>query len=235
MESRMMVETSPEGAVASWLRIVSDPVKAGSLHGLLRGFCHDCRNDLNSLKMSLYLARRGADGADPAIWDEFEPRYRAVERLFERLQAIYWPMVPETVRMPLEMLVEERRPRWSEALSRNGRALALDPPGSPTVGDFDPVRLGEGLDAFVSWRAAVGERGRPARLRWGADDGQFHLVWSEPGARALEARDAADDQHEPLALPLLARIVSAHRGAVEVASDDGLQIHLRWPLVGSAS
>ncbi len=230
-----MAGPSAEGAVASWLRIVSDPVKAGSLHGLLRGFCHDCRNDLNSLKLSLYLARRGAEGSDPSIWDEFEPRYRAVECLFERLQAIYWPMVPETVRLPLELLVEERRPGWVESLSRNGRALGLDPPEAPTVGDFDPIRLGQGLDAFVSWRAAVGERGRPARLRWGAEAGQFHLVWSEPGARALEARDAADDQREPLALPLLARIVSAHRGAVEVTSDDGLQVHLRWPLDGRPS
>src|SRR4051812_32890297 len=102
MESLMTAESPAGGAVASWLGIVSAPMRVVSLHEVLRGFCHDCRNDLNSLKLSLYLARSGAEGSDPSIWDEFEPRYRALESLFERLQMIYWPMVPETVRLPLE-------------------------------------------------------------------------------------------------------------------------------------
>jgi hypothetical protein len=232
MELLTMEESSSEGSMSSWLRVASDPSQAVALHAIFGDFCHQYRNNLHALKLSLYLARKAAKTSDASIWDQFDPGYAALERLVDRLQTIYRPMELDLVRLPLEMLVAERRRSWIDGFVKHGRSLDLEPPATDTIGYFDPIRLAMGLEAFVTWRAGAGEPGRPARLTWKSEGDNFHLVWSEPGARAIDALDELKDQREPLALPLLARIISAHQGTVELASDDGLKVHLRWPRSG---
>src|SRR4051794_39610109 len=78
-----------EGLSSSLLQIVHDPERVDRLRDSLRGFCHQSRNSLNGIKMSLYLFRREARGALPECWDEVETIYQDVVSLFDRLQTIY--------------------------------------------------------------------------------------------------------------------------------------------------
>src|SRR4051812_10760623 len=59
MESVMSKVVEGNRLTSSLCRIAADPAQVGTLYEILGGYCHQCRNTLNSLKLSLYLARRG--------------------------------------------------------------------------------------------------------------------------------------------------------------------------------
>jgi len=221
---------SDETLTAALFRLVSDPAQVSGLHEILGVFCHHCRNTLNGMKLTFHLVKRGPPQSIPEGWGELEARYQELEQLVDRIQLICRPMALSPIRTSLGLLLEERRGSWAEALSRRDRRLEWVPPSEPAVGDFDPLRLGQGLDALVAWRSEVGEPGRPVQLRWTADDGHFQLVWEEPGVVGLEPSAGGADRFESLALPLMARVIAAHRGTLDVANRDGLRVSLRWPL-----
>lgn len=214
----------------SLIDVVANPLKVSALHDILGGFCHQCRNTLNSLKLSLYLAKRDPSHATTAYWGELEERYRAVERLFDRLQAICRPMTLTPIKASLSLIMEERGPGWIEAMAARGRCLTLMPPTETDVGEFDPVRLPEGLGTFILWRAEVGETGQPAQLRWGTREDQFVIDWDEPTALGLAGPAEASDQTDPLALPFLVRVIAAHGGTLTLDNHDGLHLGATWPL-----
>jgi hypothetical protein len=127
-----------------------------------------------------------------------------------------------------------------ETFAARGRSLELKAPRSADVGDYDPHYLGLALDSFVNWRAAVAPRGDSARLSWRARNGAFHLEWVEtrgpgPAERRGEPRGAETPSEldplpaEPLALPLLTRIVSVHGGTLEQVKASGRHLRLTWP------
>ena len=221
---------------ASLLRVAGDPAQVVRLHELLGGFCHQCRNSLNSLKMGLYLAKRSEGGAPQAIWAQLEAHYQAAERIIDRMQQICRPMPLSLVRLPLTLFLEERRELWTRVLEEQGRSLEVRVAGDPNqqtdvVGHYDPSRLGTGLDAFVAWRAWAGGPGDPLRLTWGVPDGQFQLQWQEPSRGSHRPSASQSTAADPLALPMLARVISEHCGSVNVRNDeDGIHLDLRWPL-----
>jgi hypothetical protein len=157
--------------------------------------------------------------------------YREVEHLFDRLQTICRPMSLAVVRMSLSLLMEDRRKQWVEQFTARGRALELVRVGESDVGDYDPQSLGIALDALVAWRAAAGASGQGARLRWGARQGRFEIEWIERGARDRRASPRDDDGREPLALPLLGRVVAAHGGTLELLGRAGRHLRFFWPQV----
>jgi hypothetical protein len=229
MESVMSKVVEGNRLTSSLCRIAADPAQVGTLYEILGGYCHQCRNTLNSLKLSLYLARRGGAPDTSTIWDELEPRYQAVERLFDRLQMICRPMMLSPSRLPLALLIEEHRPKWDALLAEHGRRLELLPPRKPVVGDYDPYRLGQGLDALVALCAEQGESDAPIGLHWSSVGSQIQLEWDDSeisGSGASEHFDASD----PFALPFLARIISAHGGTLDVSLDQGLRLLCRWPI-----
>ncbi len=115
----------------------------------------------------------------PPCWVELEQTYQEIERLFDRLQMIYRPLSVTMVRSPLGQLVAERLPSWRSWFTPNGLTLEVDPPEQEVPGDFDPMHLGLGLDAFVAWRAVqCSAMGNP-RLSWRIDAGCFEIAWSE--------------------------------------------------------
>ena len=68
------------------------------------------------------------------------------------------------MRLPLALLLEDRRRSWLETFAGEGRTLELIVPGRDELGDFDPQCLGQALDAFVAWRASAVDGGSTARL-----------------------------------------------------------------------
>jgi hypothetical protein len=220
--------------------VVDDPERIEQLRYLLRSFNHCCRNSLNGLKMSLYLSKRQWNGATPPCWVELEQTYQQIERLFDRLQVIYRPISVTMVRCPLGQLVAERLPSWRSKFTRIGRTLEVDPPRQDVSGDFDPMHLGLGLDAFIDWRAEKNSGAGNPRLSWRIDADFFEIAWSEGhapgpgGCPKREARPTADETSrcgavDCLALPLLARIVSAHGGSQETTPEPHFGLKLRWP------
>ena len=234
-----------EGLAESLTRIVGDPAQIEALHKVLGPYCHQSRNILNSLKISLYLAHRKETPEEDAtgLWEDVEERYRALEGLFDRLQMMWRPLNLAPVPMSLSLLLEDRRKAWVADFAAHGRVLRMSALGKADPGAYDPHRLGLSLDAFVAWRASAGERGRDAELHWSTRGGQFRVEWLEPptlskesaeegaGEGAPPATAGAPDRSEPLALPYLGRVIAAHGGIMELLEPAGSHLRLSWPLV----
>lgn len=223
------IESAPTDEIsASLSRIVGDPARVDSLHELLGPFSHKSRNILNCLKMSLYLARHDQQPPDAVDWDNLERAYLKVEQLFDRLQSICRPMPLTLVRLSLSLLIEDRAGSWRDRYAARERSLEIIPPGEEDVGDFDPQSLGQALDTFVIWRAQAVATG-DARLRWWTERGLFHLEWTDAGVGSVRSDGIALVDREPMALPYLARVVAAHRGAMDLPDSSGRHVHLSWP------
>jgi len=206
---------------------------------MLGRFSHRCRNSLSGIKMGLYLFKREAEGPMHRSWIELAQNYEEIERLFDRLQVLYRPVCVTMIRSPLGLLVTERMPSWGSLFSRKGRALDIDRPNQDESGDFDPMYLGLGLDAFIAWRAEAGHPNWQSCLSWRIADGCFEVTWNEvpPGSHSPGEQDEVGIAQGPrpsvrvdtLALPLLARVVAAHGGYLETTSESAFAIKLRWP------
>jgi hypothetical protein len=220
-----------QGLAEVLCRIVADPAQVDWLHQSLGPFCHEGRNILNVLKMSLYLARRhdALAAGDGGVWNDVEQHYQAVEEFFDRLQMLWRPISLAPVPMSLSLLLEDRRPAWDTEFAARGRILEMSNPGAADAGQYDPHWLGRALDGFVVWRAGAGLRGGEARLNWWTDGGRFHLEWREPPGES-DSR-SPQDRPEPLALPLLTRVIAAHGGVLDLLAAGGGHVRMSWPQV----
>jgi hypothetical protein len=231
----------------SMLAVVTSQERLARLRRYLSGFSHRCRNSLNGIKVSLYLARREPSGTTLSAWEELEQTYLQIERLFDRLQAIYRPMTLTMVRSPLGPFMADHEPTWRTWFAERGRTLRVDRPGQDLPGDFDPIHLGMGLDAVLAWRADVREAGRQPRLSWRTGEGFCEVAWDETetptssgaaeAAAGCEGKPPGSAGEDPLALPLLARIITAHAGRTESTREPGrgFRLNLSWPQFRSQS
>ena len=71
----------------------------------------------------------------------------------------------------------------------------------------------------------------PAGLAWGGDAREFSVEWAEDWSPPDEPFEGSDGRSVSLALPLLAHIVTAHGGSIDVTSRGGLVVRLTWPRV----
>lgn len=233
--------TAEEGLSSSLLQIVHDPRRVEHLRDVLSSFCHRCRNSLNGIKLSLYLFRRESRGTVPHCWSEIEGIYQQVEQLFDRMQAIYRPMAIRMVDSPLEELIRAHAPRWRAWYESRGLSLQLEPPDGEVDGEFDPILLGQGLDAMASWRAEAGAAGTLSRIAWCLQGETIEILWREephpeppdllehPGGPIRREPGTCSRRLDPLALPLLSRIVSGHGGTFECERGAGFVVRIRWP------
>jgi hypothetical protein len=217
-----------------FLRIATDRRGSCDLAQTLRGFFHDARNRLNSLKIGLYLAHRAASPPHRRVWEELDQSYRGLELLVDRLQTLCRPLDLTPIEGDLRPWLEERREHWSSLLGAAGRTLEWAPPPAPAVGRFDPMRLIKGLEALVAWRACEEGRGKAVRIAWGADSTRLRLEWSEEGPGVDEPLEGRDGRSVSMVLPILAQLMTALGGGLEVAKRGGLVVRLEWPAGGIA-
>lgn len=227
--SAAAVGDPPTEATDTLLRAAADPDVRARLHALLGPFCHECRNHLNTLRLSLYLAGRNGPPTAAAPWRDQELRYREVEQAFERLHQICRPLSLAVVRLPIALLWDEATPHWADQCARAGITLETRAATTPIIGDFDPHHLRRGLDALIDWRIAVGSPDRTATFSWAAEAQHFWVEWAESGP-ATPLDECADDSLGSLALPFLARVLAAHGGTLHVETRNGYRVVLRWPL-----
>jgi hypothetical protein len=222
-ELRMREEPSAEGS-RCFCELAADPARLETLYDALRDFCHTFRNRLNLIQLSLFLARK-SETVCPARWDELDAQYRAVERLMDQFQTLCRPLQLQTVRMDLRHLLDDRFPVWSAWLGSRGIGLEIEPPAAPLVVDFDPSRLGLGLDALARWRAEEAPGGSLVRLNWSGLNGQIKLNWDE-----IAPPDSSPDSKSVIPLALLTRMISAHSGRIALGEPPGLRIEMAWPV-----
>jgi hypothetical protein len=228
-----------EGLTSSLFRIVQDERQTEQLREGLSAFSHRCRNLLSGMKMGLHFVRRGSDKPLSARWTEVEQTYVTIEQLFDRLQSIYRPMKLTLIRARFASLVEDRRQVWRHWLGVAGANLEMSPPEEEIACEFDPMHLSMGLDAMVGWRGSALVQGDTAHLNWRFDAESLEVTWRE--SRNGSHQDAAVKPQvhsgvsgtstvHSLAMPLLARVMSAHHGSMEWMREPAFEIRLRWPL-----
>ncbi len=225
--------------------VAMKPSRALHLHEVLGDYFHQCRNLLNTLNISMYLARRPAPGSAAIDWRESEALYQDVELLIERLQWICRPVPLRCVELSLHHLIEGRTAAWSDLLARNGRRLVVEVPPRPAIGRFDPSRFEKVFDDLVSWRVDVGHPSTDLRVRWAADASRLRVDWDEiPSEASRQSRFARDrPDRSPsmtkrvtsLAVPLLFRVVSLHGGSVSGSIRQPFAIRLAWPRCATSS
>lgn len=212
------------------LRIAHDPELRRTLHERLGDYCHRCRNQLNSLKLSLYLAIKQTPAARASLWTEIDRCYQELESRVDQIQTLCRPMTLSRVTLGLDLLIEDRREQWSHVMISQGRTLEFVAPAERAVASFDVQRMGQALDSLVAWRAGEGASSLPVRMRWWAEAGFAHLVWEEPlesTTRLPESR--AESRSRTWALPLIARVAEAHEGDCRVQDDQPWRIEISWP------
>jgi hypothetical protein len=211
------------------LRIARDPDLRRMVYERLGEYCHQCRNRLNSLKLSLYLAMKNTPPASPDLWVDIEHQYRELERRVDRVQTLCRPIILSRVTLGLELLIDDRREAWREVMSSNGRELEFVAPAERAVANFDVERLGQVFDSLVAWRASDHSSGSSARLRWWFEAGHAHIAWEEPLESGPTPRSSPSAFGATWTIPLLARVVLAHDGDLFVSEERGWRLEVSWP------
>ena len=212
------------------LRIALDPGLRFEVYEHLREYCHQCRNRLNSLKLSLYLAMRQGSGVVSGDWIEIDRHYQELETQVERVQFLCRPLVLSRVTLGLDLLMEDRREAWTRTMADQGRGLGFEPPGDRAIASFDVDWLGKAIEALVAWRAVVTSGSIHASLRWWVHDGSAHLAWEEaPGPTRTLLSSPGRPESLEWALPTIARIAEAHGGSYQVQDAGGWRLEVSWP------
>lgn len=229
-EGTMLQATTDDVLGGQLLRIARDCELRQQVYEHLREYCHQCRNRLNSLKLSLYLAMKQSPSQPADYWVEIERCYRDLENRVEQVQYLCRPLVLSRVTLGLDLLMDDRRVEWARLMAEQGRALEFIPPSERAVASFDVDSLGRALDSVVAWRASDRSAGRLARLGWRVEDGFVHLSWDEP-AMATLPEDDPEPGHPPppWILPVLARVALAHGGDYRIADEAGWCLEIAWP------
>jgi hypothetical protein len=163
-----------------------------------------------------------------------EQTYELVEQTIERLQLIYRPINPTLVESTLGSMFAEREDCWRASLAEQDKELEIDRPTRDQIGLFDPSYLGRGLDALVAWRAAASPAGTRVRFGWRCRPDEFRIRWTERESSPRAHVDVilstrVQDQTDSLALPMLARIISAHAGRLVSTAEPDLSLNVSWP------
>ncbi|WP_435019223.1 hypothetical protein TA3x_001179 [Tundrisphaera sp. TA3] len=214
--------------------IVSDATLRQFVYEHMGEYCHQCRNRLNSLKLCIYLAKRQVPPASATDLGVLEDRYAVLERSIDLIQTLCRPMSLSLASLGLDLLIQDRMPRWI------ARAIDLDvdfvcaPPTERAVALFDPDRLGQALDLLWDWRMRRMEPGSTVQFGWRVEYGIASVNWHEhPNGFASSPPPAAET--DAWALPLITRVIEAHGGKATLSESDAWRLDLAWPIQATPS
>lgn len=213
----------------SLMEIATDPHLRQKVEQVLGDFCHQGRNRLNSLKLSLYLAKRQASESVMPIWLALEQKYQDLEVQIDRVQTVCRPIGLSLVTIDLNLLFEDRLQRWSEILRDHGQTLEFCRAPAPNLARFDVNKLGMALDSLVNWRAEQADPGNTVTVRWWANQNEAQIIWTETSQTELPAVPEAN-LLPAWSLPILSRVVAEHQGLLHLDEQNGWQLTIVWPM-----
>jgi hypothetical protein len=227
-----VVERPTELLVSSLARVAASPEQSAQFYELLRPYCHQARNVLNSLNMVLYLCRRSGEPALVSRLESVEGLYGDVERFIDRLHHFLRPPPLTLVRSSIGLLIEQHAESWSKRLAARGRRLIIAPPSEAAVAQFDLSLFERGFGDLVSWRASIGPARTDLRVSWKVVDGRLRVDWEEVGHRRKVGQEGGVESEglEPLTVPLLTRIVSIHGGSLKHTDRPRWRLGMSWPV-----
>jgi hypothetical protein len=193
-------------------------------------YCHQCRNRLNSLKLCIYLAKRQDPPASPSELGILEDKYAVLERSIDLVQTLCRPMSLSLATLGLDLLIQDRMPRWI------ARAIDIDvdflcvPPADRAIAPFDPDRMGQVLDLLWDWRMRRLEPGSTVQFGWKVERGFASVVWDEqPNGFASSPASSVHSDSDAWALPLITRVIEAHGGKASLREGDAWRLDMTWP------
>ncbi len=225
----MLQSLTNESLADQLLRISREPELRRMIYERLGEYCHQCRNRLNSLKLSLYLVMRQSPESVEERWEPIDRQYQELERRIEQIQTLCRPLSLTKVKLGLDLLIDDRRENWVRLMAVAGKSLEFSRPSERAIAGFDVERLGHCLDALVAWRAGQAESGSLARIRWWADSGYVHLVWEESGLPSQSSSESASPDEGTWTLPFLVRMILAHEGDFQVQTAPNFRVEISWP------
>jgi len=227
-----LVERPSERLSSSLARLAASPEESAQLYELLRPYCHQARNVLNSLNMVLYLCRRSGEPGLVSHLESVEGLYGDVERFIDRLHHFLRPPPLTLVRLSIGLLIDQQAEAWSNRLAVRGRRLIVSPPREAAVGQFDLSLFERGFGDLVSWRARVGPARTDLRVSWKVVNGWLRVDWDEICHRRKvgQERGIESEGLEPLTVPLLTRIASVHGGSLKHTDRPRWRVGMSWPV-----
>ena len=226
----MMARFPESDGLLDLMEVIQNPELRKDLERSLGDFCHQSRNRLNSLKLSLYLARRQCPKPLDPAWHDLEAEYQNLETQFQRIETTCRPIRPALISLSMNLLFEDRKEQWSAIWSKRDQSLGFDSPTTPCVARFDVAMLGAALDSLVEWRAEQGTPGSMARVGWWVASGQANLAWIEPSTSEADGSSAPTGAHQVnWSLPILSRVIAEHTGSWQLDTAQGWSLHLTWP------
>jgi hypothetical protein len=226
-----MTSNGVDGLSNAMLSIVSEEDQIALLHHHLDRYCHRFRNRLNSLKLCLFMGKKslGESEFDKGQWQELETLYQVLENLMEQFQQYCRPSEVHPMEVSLRSFVQELRGTWSHRLSNREIQVEFHSTDCRSKCQLDLARMTLGLDALANWRGSVLPPGSTIVLNCWEDQGSFWLSWEESEPLPSARDDSDDEVAANIALPVLARILHAHGGTLEVTHQEPFRLLLRWP------
>ena len=196
-------------------------------YSLLSEYCHTLRNRLNSVSLSIYLARRsGSYSMEEGL--QLDRAYRRIERLVDQFQWLYRPSEIKLMSLDLGLLLEDQRTIWEGLFFSHDCVLTLAENSRCLEGWLDPCRLTCALDALVTWRSEVAGLGILVVISCQNDEDEFYLTWTETKGVAGDPTNN-DEVVGSIVLGILGRVMADHGGTLCLAGGDSFGLSLRWP------
>jgi hypothetical protein len=218
-------------------RLAQDEASVATLYRLLGEFCHAFRNRLHSLQLCLYLTSPEGSEGDTATGTANAGRgrdqaYRALLGVVERVQEVCRPVGHDPTALPFALVLQDRLASWRRSYSPGVDRIQVRPAEPPEVEVRDAMRLAHALDGLVAWRLAASARKARPTLAWRVANDRLHLEWSEDcgpsAAGGVPCRGA-------LPLAVLARLVAANGGTIDVCEAPTFRVALSWPALPDVS
>ena len=226
----IMFDTTSNSALTNQLlEIVRDSSLRRDLEQSLGDYCHQFRNRLNSLKLSIYLAKRQVAPIALTCWRFLETTYQLLEEQLGRVQLLCRPLELTPVLIDLTLLFQDRRTAWSQIMTASGRTLEFAQPDGKAVVRFDVNQLGQALDSLVVWRAEQGNQPTRTVIAWWVEFDQAHVTWTEGPGVNLGQPITPRRIGSPGTIPILTRIINEHGGQVRVNQQAGWNLAISWP------
>ena len=217
----------------SLLSLAQNPGLRKDLERILGDYCHQGRNRLNSLKLSIYLAKKQAKAGEATNWHSLERVYQTIETQIDRLQMVCRPMSLALVNIGLSLLFDDRSERWSALTRDAGHSIEYQRPDGPNLARFDVDKLGMALDSLVAWRAEQGTPGTRISVKWWVHASEAQIFWSERPPANSPPRIGLTAGSTAWTLPILIRVVTEHGGRLRVEEDSGWNLSISWPTITS--